>query len=289
MNILFSSWFLLAVFSSVAYALVSILQKFAVSDENTDPIAYSIYVELLSGLVALPFALAGISAIPQSLNVWMVVLIVTVLVFGMNIFYFYGLKEIEASQVNIITSSLALWALLGGIIFYKEVVTLRRLIGVLLIVFAIVSIYWQKNSFKSFGIPQLYILIDAMALAAVQLLEKYIVKSMSPMIYLVIAFWGSALLTAVIRPKEVKNLKHLLKFSKGNLFTIISSVLSILSLIAFLYAMRIGGNISAVSPIASSSTVLAVVFSILLLGERKFVVRKILAAVVAFMGILLIG
>ena len=152
----------------------------------------------------------------------------------------------------------------------------------------IVLIYWQKNSFKSFGIPQLYILIDAVALESVQLLEKYIVKSFNPMMYLVVVFWISAILTAIIQPKAVKKIKFLLRFNKENIFTIISSVLSILSFTAFLYALRIGGNISAVGPITSSAAVSAVLLSILLLKEKELIPRKILSAVIAFIGILLV-
>ena len=281
-------WFFAAIFGSILFSFVGIFQKWGIAEDEAGPVAYSILLQFAAGLVALPFAIFEIKNLPINIHAWIIILVSGVVCAGANVFYLYALKQTEVSQINIISSTTSLWVLIGGIIFYGESFSPKKIISVLLIVFAIIIVYWGKNSFRGFGMPQIFTLIFAAAFGITELLDKYLLNYFSIASYLLLIFWIPSILTAIVRPSAVKSIIQVLKLNKKVIFVLISAVFVSLSNFLMFYSLKLGGEVSIVAPIWNSSTVLAVLFSIVFLKERELMKRKVIAAVIAFVGVLLI-
>lgn len=151
------NWYTLAVIASISVSVVGIFQKKALKHKTTDPIAFSIYFQLLVGIIAIPFCSKNFSSIKPSFDLIFGLAIVSILYCLANVLFYYSLKIIELSQVRIITSTRPIWLLVGGFIVFNESLTIKKCMAVLLAVFGIGFVYWKKGNFKGFGKPQMLI------------------------------------------------------------------------------------------------------------------------------------
>ncbi len=280
-------WFTLTIISLTAGSVGRILQKAALREQKNDSIAFSIYFQLLVSLIAVMIASANIGSYPKDINVWLVALLISFLLAVLNILFYYALKHSEVSQVGILSATQAFWVLLGGVIFWSEPLTQNKIIGVILIVFGIAAVYWRKGGFKDFGMPQLLVILCAVLGGVLETLNKYIIGYFSePATYMVFSFLVPALLTAAFIPGAVKKIKPMLGWNKSNFLIIIGAVLLNFGAMAYYSALKAGGEVSQIGPIFQSTTVLSVILGIVFLNERENLGRKMLGAIIVFLGVL---
>jgi len=110
------NWFPLVLIYILLNATSKILQKFIVSNEKVDDIAFSIVFMFASGLFTLPLIMVEPIRIPTQPIAW-IAFIVSCLgyAFCMTL-YFYCMKRLEISQVETIGTSRSIWMMLLGII-----------------------------------------------------------------------------------------------------------------------------------------------------------------------------
>lgn len=280
-------WFTLTIISLTAASVVRILQKAALTEQKSDPIAFSIYFQLLVSLIAAIIASTNIGSYPKDMNVWLVALLISFLYAVLFILFYYALKHTEVSQVGILSATQSFWVLLGGVIFWNEPLSQNKIIGVLLIVFGIAAVYWRKGGFKGFGMPQLLVILCAILGGVLGVLDKYIIGYFSePATYMVFSFLVPALLTAAFIPGAVKKIKPMLGWNKSNFLIIIGAILLNFGSIAYYLALKAGGEVSQIGPIFQSTTILTVILGIVFLNERENLGRKMLGAIIVFLGVL---
>ncbi len=124
------SWQLLVGISVLTYSVSILLQRVLLKENKSDPIAYSIVFQIITGLIVGVFALFRGFSIPNLLPI-LPNLILMIFLYGVgNIFVFKALKNLEASDFTIIFASRTLWTIIAAIIFLKERADLfKKLIG----------------------------------------------------------------------------------------------------------------------------------------------------------------
>ena len=289
MNLIQLNWFVLTIISCISGSLVSILQKIAFKEKNADPSAFNAYFQFLTGIIIFPIAVLNIGAITYDVNIWAIFILSGFLFASSNVLYFYGFKATEVSKVGILTSTYSIWVLVGGVIFLNEVLTFKKIIGVMLIAIGVITIYWIKNGFKGLGIPQLFIVLYQMVLVILGLIDRYLLNYFSQIAtYLFATSIFASICTIIIKPKAIKQIRPLLKPDRGNLLIITSAFLSCLSVFSFFAAMKAGGEISRIGPIWQLSVILTVLLGIIFLKERENYFRKIVGATIVFIGVVFI-
>ena len=277
-------WIIFAIFGVIAITVANLFQKIAMKDEKSDPVISAIFFQFILGIVTSLFTitkgfyLPDISLIPYFLCSG-------ALYATGSICFFRAIKYIEASEMTILGGSSVLVTIFASIVFLSDKLTLVQLFGAALILLAVVIISWRKNEVK-ISTGMWLALGGAVSYGFAVVFDSYIVKRYSAVSFLPLASFipGTLLLifyfnrfSEVIRavPKIDKNL-------------IIYSIIYSLAAIAFYQGLENGALVGQMSAVWRASVVLTVIFASVFLHESKYIGQKIVGAILATIGVLLV-
>jgi len=282
------SWQLLILISVVLYSISVLLQRVILKENESRPIAYSIIFQLLAGIVigivGLIFADMSLPSNPGSLF-WNLILMTLLYGFS-NLFIFKSLKLTEASKFTIIFATRAFFTVLASSIVLKELLTGTQLLGTLLI-FAGVILVNLKTSKFSFDKGSLFALAGALAFGFATTNDRFLLKSFAVYPYLTLAFIAPSIMMSLVFPKE---LKHIKLFLDKNLFKkmLVLTTIYALSAAAFFAALQKSANSSQVVSVNLTSVIVTVFLAVIFLKERDNLPKKIVGAILSFIGLLLL-
>jgi len=256
-------------------------------DENSDAYAQAVAFCALSSLffaVILLFRRNFQLLIP--LNLLPLMIVAGFLTSMGMVFTFKGFKFVGASEHNILLTSSRLWLMLWAILFLHENLTLAKLVGTIFILFGVGLAEWKKQAFK-FNKGALYVLLAAFFFATSETISFFIIRSFDVLSYML---YGSIFITTilvVLRPKIIKKLSFYFK-PKRALNIIITSSNDALANICGYTAYQIGRNALQIGPLGATGTLVTVLMAIIFLKERDNLLQKIVAAVLAVFGAILL-
>ncbi len=279
------SWFVLILLSVVIVSFANILQKILMKDDKSDPISYSIIFAFLLGVINLGVALIfGFHIPPISIN--SIFLIGAALLWGIGtIFFFKALQLLESSEVTILSSVRSLITIAASLLFLNETFNLQKLIGVIVVLFSISivtnlkhGLKFNKGVYYTFGMTVFYgiaVVFDVVNL-----------RYSDPLSYLAIVNFLIAIILLLIFPKSVKKLKV---FTNVNFLKkmIPVSIFTTAQAIAYYFALA-KGPASQIAPIGQSQVIITIVLAAILLRERDNLPRKVLAAILVTIGVVLL-
>lgn len=280
------TWQLFTLISVVSLSVSVILQRLLLHKDKTDPIAYVIVFQgVVGALLIIPallagFSLAGITAVALPA-------IISIVLFGLgHIVYAKTLQHVEASAFSVLLATQAVWTMLLGFILLHESLTVLQAFGTILI-FASVGILAHKLSriFQERG-TMLGLLTGLMFGIAVYA-WSYVGRYVDPLSWAAISFIGTTLVVLVLKPQSIHKMKPFLRTKilwKMLALGATYALGSLTVLLAYKY-----GTFAIVSPLRQTSIILTVLLALLLLpAERNHIRRKLIAAVVCTIGVILI-
>ncbi len=192
---------------------------------------------------------------------------------------FYLRKQVEASQLVPVSQMGLIAGFLGSIIILQESVDLKKLMGVIIIICAtlIISLN-RKLAINRYALVAIGI-SSALSLAGV--MDK-IASPHYPFFFYIMLIWIIPL-PFIAFPATSRDIKAAIKHMGWQ--TPLLATLNVLSLIFFVRALQLGPA-SSIIPILGTVTVLSVLGGILILGETAYWGRKLLAGVLATIGII---
>jgi len=255
-------------------------------DDKSDPFAYSLAFQLMCALLVGLFAFTwGFVALPI-LELPFNFLVATVLYAAGTLLVLKALQTTEASKTTILGSSSALWTIIVALIFLGESFDLSKVIGVVVILGGIVFVSLKRESFSS-NRGDLYVLGSALCYGVAFANDTFILRQSDALSYLAVAFLLPGLLILVLRPKTIKDLKLFLN-PRVLLRMTIMSIFYSASAITIYLAYQKGGAASQLAPIGQSVVILTVLLAAIFLGERENLGKKLVAATMTTVGILLL-
>jgi drug/metabolite transporter (DMT)-like permease len=283
------TWFILCISSVVALALAELCQQYVLNRNNPlAPRASSVLGYIFQSLLVLPFVLAfhyhdffsvfSAETLPRLLAVTIIGSFATVLYLKSFKVQNISLSSIFGSLSVVVSTSL-------GIYFFGESTSFMKFFGIALILIAIISLNYknailEKNHF--------YGLIAGILFGVCYTLDKGIVETIEPIVYV---FWNFALIgffCFLINPKQVYT-----SIVKQNLSAIgivfISSMGYLLYNFLTFTAYRAGGEVGKVDSINNSQVFLIILFEYFILRHKTSTFRKLVTALMAFAGILILG
>ncbi|GAB6152624.1 hypothetical protein JCM17380_13740 [Desulfosporosinus burensis] len=282
---MYLDWFQLVLIYIVTNSASKIIQKQVLKDQEIDSTAFSAFFLFVVGVLTIPLLWVERPIFTSSLEVWLIVLLSSVLYTACMALYYHALKGTEVSQVETIATTRSIWFMILGIFLLGEKVNLSNFLGIALIFGGLIIIYWNKGSFKGFGKPHLYTLIYALLITSAYALDKIALNSFSVVLYQVIVYIIPGIFTVMFMPRTFGKLKYLLKPQKNTLVILLSAVLQMISTLALYAAYKYGGELSVVGPLAQTSTVLTILVGIVLLKERWNMKRKIIGVILSLAGV----
>lgn len=280
------SWQLFLIISIFAGAGETLLQRVLVKEQKSDPIAYSILFQLLGGIFISFFDIIRGVTIPNLMPVFLNVLL-TVILFGIaNIFIFKSLKEIEASKFAIFFATRALWTIIAAIIFLQEMFSAKQIVGTLFIFASVVFVSWKSQRF-TLGKGDIFGLLAAATFGLGLTNVSYIVRTVDVFSFLPVIFILPALVVWLFFPSSTKHMKSLLE--KKMLFSMCAlSFLAAVSAVTYFLAYQVGRNAAQIASINQIITIITVVLAVVILNEKSQTARKIIAAIISVIGVLLV-
>jgi len=279
-------WLLFIVIGTIFFSLTTLLQRAFLKEEQSNYYAYAVAFQLLIALLIFIYVFFTGFNVPSFTSLplnWGLVIFLYALA---NLAMFKGLQTIEASETSILISSRAIWTMFGAAIFLGEEVTLLRAVGVLLIIFGIAVIFHKGKKWK-FNVGHLLILCSAALLGLAFTNDAFILKTVDAPSFAVFAFGLPGITLLLIKPKIIKELSYFLELKRAIKLLGASSLFSVAA-VATYSSYRAGGDASQIMPIMQFSIIITVFLAYIFLGERGFVLKKIIGLLLALAGVLLI-
>lgn len=284
------SWFILCLLSVFALAIGELTQQHLLKGKNSfNPRASAVLTFLFQFAVTVPlilftplrdevFSVFKLNILPQ-------LIVVTIISSLGMIFYLKSFQVKDISLSTIFISSSAIVSTFLGIIFFKESISLIKFLGIFLILISIVSLNFKSKILEK---NHLYGLIAAVIFGVAYTLDKSIVSNIDPIIYIFWAFFLVAFFGFLFNPKEV------LLSLKGKKITdfkpIVFSGMSYFLYNLFTFkAYVFGGEVGKIDAINNSQIFLIILFEYFILKHKGSIVRKLLTAFVAYIGVGLLG
>ncbi len=247
--------------------------------------ALTILLQMTAGLVALLLCPLFGFKFPTDISVYIMLAISIV---------FYAITDrvnttvrsgIEASTFSMLKQLSTTFMIFAGLIFFKEEFVLTKFIGAMLIIFSNVIIFYKKGKFE-FNKYVLLGILGNISYTVALFLDVNISDNFNLPFYVALTLMIPALLIMIferIKPSEIKN-----EFVNGNKKAIFITAISWgLSIIMQLRAYQLG-NVTVIAPLCALTVMTNVIVGYLFLNEKDNLVRKIIAAILIIISILLI-
>lgn len=282
------SWEVFALISVVTTSIAALFERALMRDESSDPISFAIIFQFILGFVTWGLALAlGKFVWPYDLSMWLRYVISTVLWAGATVASLKAMKYLQVGEATIIGTSSTIVSVTLGILLFSEKLSVTSILGILLIFLAIWIVSSEKLSFKSkTGI--VFALISAVCGGVAVINDIMILKTYEAFSYTTIMSLLPGVLLLGIFPKQVFTQKHI--FTLGVMKKmILLAIFYSAQAITYYVAIEHQAPISKLSPITRSSIILTVILAAIVLKERSFMKKKIIAAVIVAVGAILVG
>jgi drug/metabolite transporter (DMT)-like permease len=281
-------WQLLLGISIISCSIATILQRLLLKNTKHDPVTISIIFQLLTACCIGIYAFITGFSIPNLLPLWPNIVYLTVLYALFNVTMFKALALIEASEFTVLFVTRGLWVIVWSVLLLGEKFSLQQIIGTVLVVCAVVICTLQKSSIKLTK-GSWFALASAFIFGIAFVNDAFVVKHfVSAPTYSFIDWLLPGLALCIAYPKAVKQIPALLTPSMFVKLFVLSALYAIFG-ITILLAYKAGSAASQIGAISQISTILIVMLAVVFLRERTGLLKKLIAALVGFIGIVLIS
>lgn len=280
------SWLFIILINVVAISSASLFQRLAMKEEGSDPITSTIIFQFILGALVFPFALSQGFMPPPLTEMWPYFLFSAVLYALGSVLFFKSIKEIEASEMTVLGGAGALVTMLCAYLLLGERLGLWQYLGAALILAAILLIAAQgkKNSFSrgawfallATSLFSFAVITDVLIIRVYDAISFAAMMSILPGIALLFLF-----------PRSARTLPQAVKKINKNL--LLYALLYSAGVISFYAALGTGAMLSQVSVVARANIILTVIMAAVFLREQHHLWRKIFAAILCMVGVMLIA
>ena len=194
-------------------------------------------------------------------------------------------RHLDTSTVNILDQIVNVFMILWGILFFKEEVIFKKIIGAILIILSNVMIFYKKGNFKLDRYVLLSILSN-LALSIALALNVDNSEKFNVAIYQVVTLMIPAILIIIFEKIKWDDIKNEVK--EGNKTAIFMTGISWAVMIISQLRAYQTGDITTVAPLSAVSVILNVIAGYFISKEKENIVKKIIAGVIIVFSIFLI-
>jgi drug/metabolite transporter (DMT)-like permease len=279
-------WQLLTAISVLSLSVSVILQRTLIHRDKTDPFAYAVVFQGIVGVllmvvaILVGFRLPGIGAV-------IIPALISVIFYGVgHIVYAKTLQKVEASAFSVLFATQAIWIMLLGIVLLGESLTGLQIVGSLCIFVGVGFLVKNLASvFKDKG--TLLGLLTGLMFGIAITAWSYVGRHTDTLSWAAISFIGTSGVAFLSHPTSVRHMKPLLRPKVLATLILLAMFYGIGSL-AMLFAYK-EGSFAIISPLRQTSIIVTVLLALLFLPqERNRIQRKILAALICAVGVVLI-
>ncbi|MDQ5938920.1 MAG: hypothetical protein QG642_610, partial [Patescibacteria group bacterium] len=222
----------------------------------------------------------------SKVNIMALILVVVTQGVG-NIVYFEAIKKLTNSTAQIAFSSILLFNTLLALLFLNLHLSFINVIGLFLLMVAILSVTAGKIELNKSGI--LLMVLSAFLFSVFQLASAEVSHQIGATAYLVITYWGAALIVFALKAKAIIN--DFVQLREAKLFfgvPLLTALPSLGNFIFAYYAYKSSPEPAKVAMLLTSQVVLTIFLSYFFLKEKKRLLINVGAAVLVVIAAILI-
>lgn len=281
------SWQIFVAISIVASAVSALIQKALMRKQNINPVAFAAGFQLLVSLfIGIVLLFSGFR-LPNLRDIWPNLLVMPILYSLGNISKFKSLKKIDASEFTVLFQFSVIITVLVAVVFLGEAFHSYEIAGLALVILAILFITLKDQTKLKFSTGELWALGCAAAFGLAFANDAYILRTFDLWSYTFLAFFLPGALTLLYMRKEAKALRRLVEKESVKGFVLSAFVYAIAAVTVYA-AYQVGRNAAQIASITPTYSILIVILAAIFLHERDRLPRKLLAAILAIVGIILL-
>ncbi len=280
------TWQLYITAAVLLLSVAILLQRVILHSYKADDVAFAGTFQLVVAAVMLPWVLLHGASFHGLLAAWFPVALST-LGFGVgSVVYAKALRHIDASAFMVLFATQAVWIMLAGTALYHEKLGPAQIAGALFILISVGLLARNRAVFhgrQGVLLGLLTGLIFGISIAA----SAYVARNTEPITWTWLSFLLAGIASLLVSPRKIPLCKNLIR---GTILRtmLLLGIVSAIGTVAMTYAY-IYGPFSLVAPIRQTgilvTTLLAFAF---LRDERTHVARKLVAAAVCTIGVVLL-
>lgn len=280
------TWLIMILLYVLGNSISNILRRVVMKDEKSDAFTSVVIFQFMGFIMATIFCLFKGFTLPPIAK-YPFNFITQAVLWGLSsLLLFKASKELEASEVTIISTVTSIATIITAVLFLHEAFNLVRLLGVVLIIFSVILVSLNKGKLR-FNRGVWYALASSICGGIAITNDTFILQTTDVYSMLVIGWLTPGLFLLATNPKIIKKINYFFnykKFMKMFLMTLFYTF----SGIAFYLAIAMGGQASQVTPIGQASIITTIILASLFLRERDHLPKKMIAAILVTLGVLLL-
>lgn len=275
-------------FNIILYIIIFIVftqfYKLAASKGKNDG-ALTILIQVLSGIFGLIWIPFFKMQFPSNLATWGLLLISIVFYAIADRLNTTARRGLEASEFSILGQLVNVFTIIFGILFFKEQILLKKVIGTILILMGNVFVLFEKGKFQ-WNKYTIFSLLGSLSMSIALIVDVGISEQFNLAIYAALTLSMPAIILLIGERIKIKDITN--EFKQGDKRSILMvSFTWPLTIITLLRAYNFG-TVGTVAPISAAATILNVFVAYFALKEKNNLLKKVLAAVIVVIGIVLI-
>lgn len=279
-----NTWWFNIIIYLILYVVFTQSYKLATKSSKHDG-ALTVLLQFLGGLTVLLFIPLFKIQFPTNIKTYILLLIACA---------FYAIndrintttrKGLEVSAHSMLSQLSTVFIITWGILFFKEPVVIKKIIGGLLIVAGNIFVLYKKGKFEFNKYVLLSLLCNIVFSIAISI-DVGISDQFNLPIYVAITLLVPSLLVFLFNRIKVHDIVS--EYKEGNKKAILLVGCSWGIMIIEMLRSYQFGSVTTVAPIAAVTTILNVFIAYFVLKERENMLRKVLAALIVVLGIILV-
>lgn len=281
MGILFAS------LSAIFYSFWFLLSKVSVNRTQNPLLAVSIF-QWMTGLLFIPLFLIEKPEWQFSLES-LALLIVAVFIYSFfNILGFKSFKYLDVSTTGIVSQLTVVVSFVGGLILFREAASFLKIAGVSLVILGNLIIHLKTGKAKKINAKGLILRVGASVMLGLGILiDAKNSSNFSIPLYGALTYFLPGFISYIFAKSNLAGLKA--DFKPNKLLFLAMSLMATFGYYFLIKSFTTDLDKTISAPINSSSSMLVVIWGIIFLKETDNMLKKIIAGIVVFLGVLFLS
>ena len=279
-----NTWWLNIILYLILYIVFTQSYKVSTKSSKNDG-ALTILLQLLSGLIVLLFIPLFKIQFPSDYRTYLLLGIACVFYAITDRVNTTARRGLDVSTYSILGQLSTVFLIAWGIIFFKEAIVIKKMIGALLILIGNVIVLYRKGKFE-LNKYVVFSLLGNLAMSIGVSVDVGISDQFNMPIYVALTLIVPSLILLLVDKVKISNVIDEFKNGNKKSIVLVGCTWGIM-IIAMLRAYQFG-SVTTIAPIASITTILNVFVAYFYLKEKNSLLKKVLAALIVILGIVLI-
>ena len=279
-----NTWWFNLILYLVLYVMFTLAYKVATKCSRNDG-ALTILLQFLGGLIALLFVPLFKLQFPSDIKTYIFLGIACIFYAITDRVNTTARRGLDVSTYSILGQLSTVFLIAWGIIFFKEEIILKKILGAMLILIGNIIVLYRKGKFE-LNKYVIYSILGNLAMSIGVSVDVGISDKFNMPIYVALTLIIPSLMILLVDRVKISDVVNEYKEGNKKSILLVSSSWGIM-IITMLRAYQFG-SVTTIAPIASITTILNVFVAYFLLKEKNSLMKKVIAAMIVILGIVLI-